>query len=127
MRAMTVTVAVVLALVLAIGIFCGLHSRNTSERYKVRIEEVATAILQEKWEESLRLIREAEQDWEDESGTLAMWVNHEDVDVVSVGMAQLRVSIEEGERYHALLYAAELEEALTLIYQRDAFSLKNIL
>lgn len=127
MRAMTATVAIVLVLVLAIGIFCGLHSRNASENYKVRIEEAAVAIRQENWEEALRLTRETEQDWEQESGTLAMWVNHADVDEVSVGMAQLRVSIEERESYHALLYAAELEEALTLIYQRDAFSLKNIL
>lgn len=127
MRGMTVTVAVTFALVLAIGLLCGGYSQRASEEFKVRIEEIAALLGQEQWKEALSLCRETEQHWEEKGRTLAMWVNHEDVDDVSVGLAQLRVAIQGQERYFALLYAAELEEALTLIYQRDALTLKNVL
>ena len=127
MRGMMATVAVTLALVLAIGFLCGAHSKSASEDYQVAVEEVATAIRQERWEDALTMARQAEQNWQEEGATLAMWVNHQDLDEVSLGFAQLRVSIEQRETYHALRCIAELEEGLSLIYQRDAFSLKNIL
>ena len=127
MRGMMVTVAVAFILALGLGIYCGEKSRILSEEFIVRIEEIAAAVKQEKWEKALALERETEQAWESQSKTLSMWVNHGDVDEVSVGLAQLRISLQEREKYHVLLYAAELNEALTLIYHRDALALKNIL
>lgn len=127
MRGMTATVVISFLLVLVLGICCGERSRIVSEDFILRIEEAATAVKQEKWERALELARETEKAWQEQSAALAMWVNHGDVDDVSVGLSQFRVSIDEKEKYHALLYAAELDEALSLIYHRDALALKNIL
>ena len=127
MRGMIIAVAISFFLALGMGIYCGESSRQVSEEFIVRIEEVAAAIQMEQWESALQLIRAAEKAWENQSKTLAMWVNHGDVDEVSVGLTQLRISLQEKEKYHALLYAAELNEALALIYHRDALALKNIL
>ena len=127
MRGMLITVILSFLLVLGMGIYFGMSSKNVSEAFIIYIEEAEAAIQEEEWEEALRLIRAIEKEWEKRSRVLSMWVNHGDVDDVSVGLAQLRISAEEKEKYHALLYAAELDEALSLIYHRDALALKNIL
>ena len=127
MRGMTVTVAIAFCLALGLGIYCGERSRIVSEEFIVRIEEIAVWVQQEQWDNAMAELRATEKAWEDQSRTLSMWVNHGDVDAVSVGLAQLRISLQEKEAYHALLYAAELDEALSLIYHRDTLMLKNIL
>jgi len=127
MRGMVITVICSFFLVLGMGLYFEESSKHVSESFIIRIEEAEAAIKEEKWEEALGLIQGIEKEWAERSRVLSMWVNHGDVDDVSVGLAQLRVSAEEKEKYHALLYAAELDEALSLIYHRDALALKNIL
>ena len=127
MRGVTIAVAIAFLLALGLSIYCGERSRQVSEEFIVRIEEVAAAVYMDQWEKALQLARGTEKAWETQSQTLAMWVNHGDVDEVSVGLAQLRISLQEKEKYHALLYAAELNEALALLHHRDALALKNIL
>lgn len=127
MRGMTATVCVSLALIVGIGLACGVYSHRISQEYTVAVERIAAEIRMENWEESLGMARALGQSWQERSDLLSMWVNHADVDAVTVGMAQFQASIEAREKYHSLLYSAELEEALALIYFRDAFALKNIL
>ena len=127
MRAMTATVAISLALILALSAACGLYSRRISEDFRLETQRTAAAIREDRWQEAMDRVRRLERQWEKRSEILAMWVNHGDVDEVSIGFARLRLSIEAEERYHSLRCAEELEEALALIYSRDAFTLKNIL
>lgn len=127
MRGMIITVLVSLLLVLLIGFFCAFSSRRLSDDFQIRVEEIIAEIHLQRWERALQLTREAEKYWEEKSMLLSMWVNHQDVDQVATGLAQLRISISQQQTYHALLYADEINAALSLIYQRDAFSLKNIL
>ena len=127
MRAMTVTVVVSLALVVAIGGGCGWYSREISEQLQMKAEEIAAAAEESAWEEAQERIRAAEAEWRRQSDRLALWVNHADLEEVDLCFSRLRTAIWEENRYFSLLYAAELNEALELIYFRDAFSLKNIL
>jgi len=127
MRSMIITVAIALTAVIAIGLFCGFYSLYTSEKFQIRVEEVSALIRQQCWEEALSLTRQIEKDWEKSSGLLSMWVSHENADDVGISLSRLSISISQQEEYHALLYIAELSSSLTMIYQKDAFSLKNIL
>lgn len=127
MRGMLTTAALSLILIIALGLVCTHQSRRASEIFGLLTEEVSAAIAQEDWEKALNLTRKMEQDWQKRESTLALFVNHEDVESVSMGLCQMRISLEEREKYHALLYAEELKEALSLMGDRDAFTLKNIL
>lgn len=91
------------------------------------MEEISALISLRRWEEALQHARSAQQDWEEKSPLLSMWVSHENVDEVGIGLSHLNISIQQQEEFHALLYIAEICESLSLIYQKDAFSLKNIL
>jgi len=99
MRGMLITVILSFLLVLGMGIYFGMSSKNVSEAFIIYIEEAEAAIQEEEWEEALRLIRAIEKEWEKRSRVLSMWVNHGDVDDVSVGLAQLRISAEEKEKW----------------------------
>lgn len=127
MRSMIITVCISLLLVIAIGVFCGISSLHTSQNFQTRMEEISALISLRRWEEALQHARSAQQDWEEKSPLLSMWVSHENVDEVGIGLSHLSISIQQQEEYHALLYIAEICESLSLIYQKDAFSLKNIL
>ncbi|MBQ4075474.1 MAG: DUF4363 family protein [Clostridia bacterium] len=126
MRSMIITVCISLLLVIAIGVFCGISSLHTSQNFQIRMEEISALISLRRWEEALQHARSAQQDWEEKSPLLSMWVSHENVDEVGIGLSHLSISIQQQEEYHALLYIAEICESLSLIYQKDAFSLKNI-
>lgn len=126
MRSMIITVCLSLLLVIAIGVFCGISSLHTSQNFQIRMEEISALISLRRWEEALQHARSAQQDWEEKSPLLSMWVSHENVDEVGIGLSHLSISIQQQEEYHALLYIAEICESLSLIYQKDAFSLKNI-
>lgn len=124
---MIITVILSILLVAAIGLFCGFSSLHTSQNFQIRMEEISALISLHHWEEALNLSRGAQQDWEEKSPLLSLWVSHENVDEVGIGLSHLSISIQQKEEYHALLYIAEICESLSLIYQKDAFSLKNIL
>jgi len=127
MRFMTITLILALCLSLGLGIFCSLYTSHLHHEYRLQIESVSSAIQEESWESALNKTRSLEESWKRHAKFLSLFTAHNEVDAVSLGLTQLRVSIEENERYHALLYAAELCETLALIDSRDAFVLKNIL
>ena len=111
------------ALILCIGIFCGAYSSRISEEMQARVSTVASLAEEADTAQALARTRDLMGDWEKRSGLIAMWVNHEDVDEVSLGLERL----EAEEPFFARLYLAQLQEALSHIYHRDAFQLKNIL
>lgn len=127
MRAITITLILALCLALALGIFCTLYTRHLHQEYRQQMDHVSAAIQDEAWENALNMTRTLEEKWEKHARLLSLFTEHSQVDAVSLGLTQLSVSIEEKERYHALLYAAEICETLALIDSRDAFVLKNIL
>lgn len=127
MRSIAVTVLLALALALGLGIFCSLYTRNLNVHYHQQIEGVILSIREKDWEAALEKNRALEADWKTQARVLSLLSDHALIDSVSLGLTQLRVSLEEREGYHALLYAAELQEALELIDSRDTFVLKNIL
>ena len=123
MRGMVWVVLAAFALILCIGIFCGAYSSRISEEMQARVSTVASLAEEADTAQALARTRDLMGDWEKRSGLIAMWVNHEDVDEVSLGLERL----EAEEPFFARLYLAQLQEALSHIYHRDAFQLKNIL
>ena len=119
--------AAALALILSIGIFCGTYSSRVSEEMRARVSTVASLSEGADTEQALARVRELMGDWEKRSGLIAMWVNHEDVDEVSIGLERLLTALEAEEPFFTRVYLAQLQEALSHIYHRDAFQLKNIL
>lgn len=127
MRSMIFTVIASLAVVIGIGLFCGFYSLRTGENFQIRAEEISVLVRQQRWDEALSQSLQMEKDWEKISRLLSMWVSHESVDDVGIGLSRLSISLRMQEEYHSLLYIAEISTSLSMIYQKDAFSLKNIL
>ena len=127
MRGMVWVVLAAFALILCIGIFCGAYSSRISEEMQARVSTVASLAEEADTAQALARTRDLMGDWEKRSGLITMWVNHEDVDEVSLGLERLLVALEAEEPFFARLYLAQLQEALSHIYHRDAFQLKNIL
>ena len=127
MRAMIWVVAVTAVLVALIGGFCGAYSSDASQAMRNRVTEMNAVVRSGNTEAAMAEALQLEAEWQEKSALLSLWVNHQDIDDVSIGIQQLKVSIEEGEDYFALRYLAELDEALAHIYHRDAFKLRNIL
>lgn len=124
---MLFVVAGTLALILLIGIFCGMYSSRISEEMQARAATVASLFAAGSSREALSCARDLMGDWERRSGLISMWVNHEDVDEVSANLERLLVALEEEERFFVWLYLSQLQEAFSHLYHRDAFQLKNIL
>ena len=127
MRAITITLLICMFIALSLGIFCSCYTHHVSQEYQLQIEDTAFAIQENQWKDALEKILFLEKHWEKHAHILSLFTDHGEVDAVSLALTQLRVSIEEQERYHALLYAAEICETLVLIHSRAAFVLKNIL
>ena len=127
MRGMLLVVAGTLTLILLIGIFCGMYSSRISEEMQARASTVASLFASGQDREALSCARDLMGDWEGRSGLISMWVNHEDVDEVSINLERLLAALEEEQPFFARLYLTQLQEALSHIYHRDAFQLKNIL
>ena len=127
MRSMIIIVAICLVLSLGLGVFCSLYTRKLSDDYQQQMDAITSALNAGQWKTALDRTRNMEEKWENHARILSLFTDHAQVDAVSFSLTQLRVYIEEMEKYHALLYVAEFCESLALIDSRDAFVLKNIL
>ena len=127
MRAMTATVIVSFALMLALGLYCGAYSKGVSEEMQGQVREMRGEIQAGSLETALWRTADMRRGWEEKSALLSLWVNHGDVDEVSLGLERLETALEQEERFLSLLYAAELGEAVSHLYHRDALMLSNIL
>ena len=126
MRKTLVTVAVSLALLLLIGFYTGGESRRTTREFSRAADELDTLVRAGEWEsaqESLKTLRDA---WEKRSDLLQTWVNHADVDTVSLAFRELSCALEMRETFYAMTAMEELREGVSHIYHRDSFALKNI-
>ena len=126
MRAIAWTTAVSLALILALGLGCGAYSRGVSREFTEGLRAAEENIQSEAWDKALSSAEGMKKAWEEKAELLSLWVNHAAVDEVTVAFSQLRVAVLQKEACHALLFAAQLREALALIDSQDAFALKNV-
>ena len=126
MRTMAATVLASFLLILGTGIFCGHYSRRAADDFSVAVERIAADAERADWEKVTDGVRALQRQWEKRSDLMSLWANHDDLEAITIGLTRLRTAAEDGQRYYTLLYAAELDDALELIYSRDAFSLKNI-
>jgi len=127
MRLMLGTVIVSFILSILLVFFCGMTSHRICVYFQLRMKETDALIRKAGWQEALSMVSQAQAYWKAQSPLLSMWAPHQSIDDVTSGLQLLCISIEEREKYHALLYSAEISAALSLIFQQDAFALKNIL
>lgn len=126
MRGMAITLAVTLLLILSISIFSGRYSRFVSEEMQGQMENMEPLIRNGDFAGARQMQKDMMKAWQERSDLISMWVNHGDVDDVSSGFRRLETALSQEEPFYSLLYAAELKEALSHIYHRDALMLKNI-
>ena len=126
MRYLTVTVAVALALLIGAGVYCTLYSKRVSDDYKALAAQVERDARLEAWpsaqEKALRLAAA----WRETGDVLSMWVNHADVDDVTIALSRLQIALEMRDAAESLSIIAELNENLSHIYHRDSLSLKIV-
>ena len=114
MRGTLATVAVSLAILLFVGFYTGNQSRRTTAEFSRAVDELDTLVRAGKWENA------------EEGELLQTWVNHADVDTVSLAFRELSCALEMHEAFYAMTSMEELREGISHIYHRDSFALKNI-
>lgn len=127
MRGTLVTVAIVLCLLLLIGFYTGAQSKQTTKEYSRAADELETLVRAGEWEKAQDSLKTLKDAWEERSALLQTWVNHSDVDTVSLALRELSCALETKEFFYALTCMEEFKEGISHIYHRDAFALKNIL
>ena len=127
MQRMVIISALAFLLIVLIGGFCGIKSREISEEYQLAMEEIEALAETGAWEAALSLAQRAEETWNEKSRMLGMWVNHGDLDEVSGGLLHIKTALAEKKLFETMIYCREVHFALSHLYHRDAFSLKNIL
>lgn len=123
---MTITAVLSLLLVLSLSLICTRFTRHRVDEMRQATEQIVLTMRAEDWEGALGQIHRMARQWEQESDLLALWSHHGDLETIRIALARLQASVEEGERFSSLLYAAELTDALELMDERDVLSLKNI-
>ena len=127
MRALWIKVFVSLALLMLIGFYTAHESAEATKEYTAFASELEAQIEDGRWEEARAGLAEAAEKFEERGDVLQTWVNHADVDVVSLALRELKRALKEEERLYALLILEEFKEGVSHLYHRDAFALKNIL
>ena len=126
MRGTLATVAVSLVLLLLIGFYTGNQSRQTTIEFSRDVDELDTLVRAGEWEKAEEWLKNLQQAWEERSELLQTWVNHADVDTVSLAFRELSCALEMRETFYAMTSMEELREGVSHIYHRDSFALKNI-
>ncbi len=126
MRGTLATVAVSLAILLFVGFYTGNQSRRTTAEFSRAVDELDTLVRAGKWENAEEGLKNLQQAWEERSELLQTWVNHADVDTVSLAFRELSCALEMHEAFYAMTSMEELREGISHIYHRDSFALKNI-
>lgn len=127
MRGLWVKALVSLALLLAIGFYTASESAKATKKYTAFASELEAMIEDGRWQAARAALEEATETFEACGDVLQTWVNHADVDVVSLALRELKRALKEEERFFALMTLEEFKEGVSHLYHRDAFALKNIL
>lgn len=127
MRTSMAMAAALLALTLAAGTLSGHMVARTSRRYVSAAEELRVMAAQGAWTRAAETVRAYQASWQKERSWLITIINHDDVDSVSLALARLEAGVAVRDAAMCIQCCAELREGAEQLYQRDAFTLGNVL
>ena len=79
------------------------------------------------WEEALRFTREAQEQWDASADYLYIVLRHSDTDQVDEGFQTVEAYLEERHQEEYSAANAQLIAKIDLLYEMEAFTLRNLL
>lgn len=125
--ARTITIALIIALILALSLFSILYAKNTKDEIKKLTSEALSAcesrdllLLEEK-------IKSLSDLFEERQGFLSFYVRHDEIEKMESSLVSLRSYAKTGsfEAVNALLY--QIEYLAFHIYQRELLNVDQLL
>ncbi|MDR0929171.1 MAG: DUF4363 family protein [Oscillospiraceae bacterium] len=127
MRLKIVSIAITLPILLGLGLFSMLYTRDISDHYVAMAEELRDAAEADDWEDAGQRMDALFADWQSREGVLQIWVPHRDTDEVQKQMEGIQAGLAIQDKSLLMEHAAGLIEALDHLHHRDDLSISNIL
>ncbi len=127
MKTRLIIALVLLTVTVAAGILSANAVRDLSARYIAAAEELRTLAESGEWPRAREAAEAYLNRWEKVSPWLHILLNHEDADGVALSLTRYRMAAEARDTAMCRDACAELREYARQVYQRDAFTLANVL
>ncbi len=127
MKTNLIVAVILLVATIAAGVVSGSAVQHLSTRYISAAEELHTLTEQGSWQRAADAAEEYLRTWQKTAPWLHMLINHEDVDGVNLALTRFRLAIATRDIAMCRDASAELRESARQVYQRDAFTLANVL
>ncbi len=123
----TLTGALLLILLLAAGILTALSMSRWNEEIAGQLDTAARQAMEGNPEEAAQTAREAEACWQKKWGIHAAIADHDPLEQIDVGFAQLRIYSEAGETVAFAAICAQLAQQIRAIGEAGSAGWRNIL
>ncbi|MDR0897001.1 MAG: DUF4363 family protein [Oscillospiraceae bacterium] len=127
MKRKIMSIAITLPILLGLGLFSMLYTRDISDHYVAMAEELRDAAEADDWELARQQMDAIYEDWRSREGILQIWVPHRDTDEVQKQMEGMQAGLAIRDKSLMMEHAAGLIEALDHLHHRDDLSISNIL
>lgn len=118
---------VLLALTIGCGCLEEKETRWLSQRYTSAAKEIKAMSESAQWPRARETLSAYLTSWEKTVPWLQVFINHEDIDNVTLALVRLQATLEAQEQSACLEACAELHEHAQHLYHRGAFTLGNVL
>ncbi len=127
MRTSLTVSLILLVLTIAAGVLTAHMVQDLSERYVSAAEELRILTEDGDWARAEAAVDDYLAAWKKASPWLQVLLNHEDADGVALSLGRLQLGIRAKDTDMCRDACAELREYARQVYQRDAFTLANVL
>lgn len=127
MRTSLVIALVLLAAIIAGGMWAEQHTAGLADRYVSAAEEIRIMTEKNDWPRAQETVSAYIASWQDTTLWLQILINHDDIDDVTLALMRLQAAVAVQDPALCQELCAELREDAQHIHHRDAFTLGNVL
>ena len=127
MRTSMWVAAILLAIVIAFGVWSSNMMDGLSARYISASEELLILTQDGDWQRAAETAQAYREQWDGVSSWLQMLIVHEELDAVDIALKRIQAGIRAQDTSLCYEGCAELRENAEHLSHRDAFTLGNVL
>lgn len=127
MRTSFVMAILLLAGIIAGGLWAERHTAGLADQYVSAAEEIRIMTEKNDWLRARETVSAYIDAWKDTTPWLQILINHDDIDDVTLALMRLQAAVAVRDASLCRELCAELREDAQHIHHRDAFSLGNVL
>ncbi len=122
---------IVMFIVLGVIVVGGLSLEQSilkvTDRLCHTMDLIKDAVRSNQWQEALELHNQVDQNWRKQKKYWDPFIHNQDLDVITVHLARLKVFLESNEKAATLAEIVEMDIQLLQLHEQEILTLKNIL